>query len=214
MNRKKSKGETFKKISRVVGAIVGPVCAGFGWFAGLAPKTHRENKARQVMGKKRKEKPGMFENILKFLAGIVIVAGFGGGVYVLIQKAKEWLVDKAESTVNISEMSSQKEESKSVPTVSYQALFAKKRELEQRMASVTSGETGLFMLQELMRDSEGSPDVQYREAYRIKQDKLRGYMKDYRALLKQAEGAPEEERGRLRPVEGLERYQELLDEKV
>ena len=118
--------------------------------------------------------------------------------------------------MDISEMSPPKVKIQSGATVSYQALFAKKRELEQRMASVTGGETGMFMLREMMRDaaSEGRPDIQYRETYRMKQDKLRGYMKDYRVLLKQAEGAPDEEKGRLRPVEGIERYQELLDEKV
>ncbi len=216
MSHKKSKIETIKNFFCVVAAIAGPMCAGLSWLAGLMAKMRRGGKASQTMTKNWEEKSGMLENILKFVAGIAVIAGVGGGVYVLIQKVREWFADRSEQVTNISAISPPKAEIKPGPTVSYQTLFAKKRELEQRMASVTGGETGLFMLREMMHDaaSKGMLDIQYREAYRMKQDKLRGYLKDYQELLKQVEGAPEEERGRFKPEEGIDRYQELLDEKV
>lgn len=199
--------EMIKKIVHIGGAIVSPVLAGLGWLADLASKIFGRGRNPR---EKREEKSGMFGIILK----VVALVGFIVVVCALGKKVKEWLSDKEDPVIKDPEIKTLKVEP--VPKVSYQALFARKCELEQRMAGVTGGETGLFMLRKMIRDaaSEGSSDTQYRVTYRMKQDKLRRYMKDYRALLKQAEGAPEEEKRRLEPDEDLERYQELLDEKV
>ena len=209
MSHKTSKIGTIKKIFHAVSAVASPVLAVFGWLAKHAPKPHKKGRAHQTIAGKGKEKSGMIGILWKAVLAMGIIAA---AAFALGPKVKKWLTGKDEPVVNPPEQ----QPPKAQPVVSYQALFARKRELEQRMASVTGEETGLFMLLEMMRDaaSNGRPDSHYREMYRMKQEKLRGYMKDYRALLKQAEGAPEEEKRRFAPAEDLERYQELLDKKV
>lgn len=209
MSRKASKSGTIKKIFHAVSAVASPVLAVFGWLAKHTPKPHKKGGVHQTIAEKGKERSGMIGILWKVVLAVGIIAA---AAFALGPKVKKWLTGKDEPVVIPPEPQPPKTE----PVVSYQALYARKRELEQRMASVTGGDTGLFMLLEMMRDaaSDGRQDSHYREMYRMKQDKLRGYMKDYRALLKQSEGAPEEEKRRFAPKEGLEQYQELLDEKI
>lgn len=220
MSSKASGSGTVKKTIQVGIAIAGPVLAGLSWFARLALKLHGKGKARKTIVKKQEEKSGMIGTdmikiVLKVLGGAVILAGGTGIVYTLIQKVKNWLTGRTKPAPGPQIPPKTQPVSKPVPPVSYQVLFAQKGELEQEMARVTGGDTGLVALREMIRDaaSEGWPDSQYREAYRVKQDRLRGYMKDYQALLKQAEGASEEEKVRFTPNECLAQYQELLDER-
>ena len=210
MNRKASKAGIIKKIVHAVSAVAGPILAVFDWLARHAPKLHKKNGIHQPVVEKGKEKSGMIGILWKVALAVGIIAA---AAFALGPKVKKWLAGKEEPMVHLLEP---QQLPKVQPAVSYQALYAKKRELEQKMVGVTGEETGLFMLLEMMRNaaSDGRPDSHYREMYRMKQEKLRGYMKDYRALLKQAEGAPEEEKRRFMPDEDLERYQELLDKKV
>lgn len=95
--------------------------------------------------------------------------------------------------------------------------FAKKNELEQKMVGITGGDMGMISLLEMIEIAakEGRRDDQYRESYREKQKKLRMYMDEYQALMKQAESLPEDERRRFMiPESRLKRYRELLEEKV
>lgn len=217
MNRKVSKTGIIKKIVHAVSAVAGPILAVFDWLVRHTSKTHKKGGAHQTVAEKGKEKSGMLGIVLKICAVIGVIAVVGiiaDTLFGWVEKMKRWFAGKEEPMVNLTEPQPPKVQPLSV--ASYQALYARKRELEQKMVGVTGGETGLFTLREMIHDAvgEGRPDISYREAYRMKQGKLRGYMKDYRELLKQAEGAPEEEKRRFAPKEGLERYQELLDEKV
>lgn len=102
-----------------------------------------------------------------------------------------------------------------VPASSGRELLAKKFALEQQMAGIAGGDTGMFVLLDLIRDCPAGGDSErYRDSYRSRQKKLQGYVEEYRGILAQAEGLPSEERSRFVPDEDLKRYQMLADMKV
>lgn len=99
--------------------------------------------------------------------------------------------------------------------LSGQELLARKFALEQQMAGVAGGQTGMFVLLDMIENCPAGGDIErYRDSYRSKQKKLRGYMDEYGALLAQAAGLPEEERSRFVPEEELGRYRILADAQV
>lgn len=161
--------------------------------------------------KEGKEKSSIMEAIKEFIqshpwmvtAGVALVLAFG---------VAGWWKSRRQKTSSVTEIPKPRQ----VPKVSAQELFVKKCELEQKMAGITGGTTGMFMLLDMIRGSEkeGKGADQYRKRYRDKKEKLRVYMAEYRELLKQAASLPEEEQGRFVPHAGIQRYQELLDTEV
>lgn len=107
------------------------------------------------------------------------------------------------------------EERPAPPEASGQELLAKKFALEQQMAGIAGGSTGMFVLLDLIKNCPpGGDGERYRESYRSRQKKLRGYVEEYRRILAQAAGLPAAERSRFVPDEELERYQMLAEEAV
>ena len=54
----------------------------------------------------------------------------------------------------------------------------------------------------------------YRDSYRSKQKKLRGYVEEYGLVLARAANLPEEEKARFVPEEDLHRYKMLVSAEV
>ncbi len=101
------------------------------------------------------------------------------------------------------------------PLASGQELLAKKFALEQQMAGVAGGSTGMFVLLDLIRECPAGGDRErYRESYRSRQKRLQGYVEEYRRILAQAEALPAADRSRFVPDEELERYQMLAEEAI
>lgn len=101
------------------------------------------------------------------------------------------------------------------PAASGRELLAKKFALEQQMAGIAGGSTGMFVLLDLIRDCPAGGDSRrYQDSYRSRQKKLQGYVEEYCGILAQAEGLPPEERSRFVPDEDLERYRMLADMKI
>lgn len=96
--------------------------------------------------------------------------------------------------------------------VSGQDLSHHMSELEQKMAGVAGGKTGMVMLLDMIQNSSEGDVSLDRERYRDLQEKLRGYMEEYDALLRQVQALPEGER--LKPSEKIRQYRRLLDENV
>lgn len=101
-------------------------------------------------------------------------------------------------------------------TPSPYALLAEKNRLEQCMASVAGGKTGLVMLLDAIQNSPYTVeqnDVK-RVAFRHKQASLREYMAEYDALFAKVPALPEEDRGRFIRTQDWENYQKLLKEQA
>lgn len=99
---------------------------------------------------------------------------------------------------------------------SFPEILAQKCRLEQEMAGVVGGKTGMAMLLDMIQGSapEGGQKDFYRENYRRKQVLLGQYMKEYDELLKRGSALPEKERSRLAPAGECEQYRMLLGRKV
>lgn len=107
------------------------------------------------------------------------------------------------------------EERPAPPEASGQELLAKKFALEQQMAGIAGGSTGMFVLLDLIKNCPAGGDRErYKESYRSRQKKLQGYVEEYRRILAQAAWLPAAERSRFVPDEELERYQMLAEETV
>lgn len=101
------------------------------------------------------------------------------------------------------------------PRASVGELLARKFALEQQMAAIAGGQTGMFVLLDMIRNCPAGGDVKrYRDSYRSKQRKLRECVEEYRSLLGQAAGLPEQERARFVPEEDLDRYKMLMSAEV
>lgn len=100
---------------------------------------------------------------------------------------------------------------------SFRELFAQSCRLEQNIAGVVGGETGLASLLAAIEtcEIERDEDNIYKIAYRSKQKKLAEYMEEYRKLEAKAAQLPVDERARvLFSAENYKVYQTLLNQKV
>lgn len=98
----------------------------------------------------------------------------------------------------------------------FSEIFSQKCGLEQKMAGVVGGKTGMAVLLDMIQGAvsdEGQKDF-YRENYRRKQVLLGQYMHEYEELLKKGSSLPEKERSRLAPVGEWEGYKALLGQKI
>ena len=69
----------------------------------------------------------------------------------------------------------------------------------------------MFVLLDMIRNCPAGGDVErYRDSYRSKQKKLRGYVEEYGLVLARAANLPEEEKARFVPEEDLHRYKMLV----
>ncbi len=94
-------------------------------------------------------------------------------------------------------------------------LLARKFALEQQMAAIAGGQTGMFVLLDMIRNCPAGGDVErYRDSYRSKQKKLQGYVEEYGLVLARAANLPEEEKARFVPEEDLHRYKMLVSAEV
>lgn len=100
---------------------------------------------------------------------------------------------------------------------SFQELFAQSRRLEQDIAGIVGGDTGLARLLGAIETCriERDEDNIFKITYREKQKKLAKYMEEYRELEKKAARLPADKRARvLFAPEDYETYQILLNQEV
>jgi len=238
MRSKRSILEKVQSVLRIGHVAAGFVLAVLGWLADHAPKKRGSGETRQALAAKPqkrqvrqtavknwKERSGMPGGIGEFLTVLVeILAGIGvlvGGYFGIRTLLSRWKANKDKADPVIPFPGTKTAQTKvppqtPPPTVSYMALRRRKFELEQKMAGEVGGPTGMAVLLENIRAAEkkGKPDGLYRDSYCSKQQKLRTYMDEYREVLRQAQGAPEDMKEQLRPVKDLEQYQKLLNERV
>ena len=93
-------------------------------------------------------------------------------------------------------------------------LFRQKCELEQKMASVAGGKTGLIMLLDTLRNDPACDASLYRDSCLAKQAELKRCIDEYDALLRQTAALPPEERLRFAPPEELAQYRQLLEQEI
>lgn len=98
-------------------------------------------------------------------------------------------------------------------SVQWERLFKQKSELEQKMAKLVSGGSGMVVLRDKLNNISGDDQGidMYRESYQNKQKKLKEYYVMYCDVMKKAELLPENAGDHFAPLRNEKLYQELLE---
>ena len=126
------------------------------------------------------------------VAGVIVIAGIAVGIVIYIKKSFSDIdSEKRNGTHEMDQDSAQNRNTEQTPAPKLEKIEYENQlfEISLKIVPLMSGDTGLQELRERILDGEnrGMNVENRKKIYQEKQRKVSGFIKDYRAILKQAE---------------------------